>query len=228
MLASTRSLGSAGRVVLGYRVIRLRLASILLTVTAIAVACGSAPTPPPPTVAPTPTATPDPHLAEPASVDRVYQELRKAGLSMAANTAESGTDPVKRLSLTYDSWPLILEEYTSTAALQSKSGFDPKHLPGFGDPAFTFAGMNILVKYGPQVQNGAPVLPEARFMSAADKLVAALYPLIGPLQQSAVAPVDLPGPTATPSPSPTPTPKATPKPKPTKKPTKKPKPTKRP
>ncbi len=212
---------------LGYRVIRLRLASILVVVTAIAVACGSAaPTPPPPTTAPTPTATPDPHLSEPASVDRVYTELRKAGLSIAANNGDSGTEPVARLNLTYDGWPLILEQYSSTEALRTKSGFVADRLPEFGDAAYTFAGMNILAMYGPQVQNTAPALPEARFIAAAGKLVAALYPLIGPLQQRSVAPVDLPGAFASPSPSPTPTPKPTTKPKPTKKP--KPKPTKKP
>jgi hypothetical protein len=204
---------------LGDRLIRTRLLTALFIVLALAVACGgSVATTPPPTASPTPTPTPDPHLTAPASVDRVYAELRKAGLQMAANTADTGSEPVKTLNLTYEAWPLILEEFSSAEALETKTGFDPKKKPLFGDPPFTFTGLNIYITYGPQVQNNAPTEPDARFIAAADKLVLLLDPLLGPLRQSSVVEVAVPSATPSPSPSPTKKPKPTKSPKPTKKP----------
>lgn len=191
---------------------------------AIAVACGSAATPPPPTATPAPTPTLNPHLSAPASVDTVYQALRKAGLAIAVNTADAGQDPIKTLNLTYETWPLILEQYSSIAELKKQTGFDPKIKPKFGDAAFSFVGLNIYVAYGPQVQNSDPVVPDARFTVAALKLADVLDPLLGPLEQSSVEPIDLPTAVASPSPPPT----ATPKPTKTPKPSKKPKPTKSP
>lgn len=213
---------------LGDRLIRVRFTVAVFLVVAIVIACGSAaPTPVPATPTPRPTPTPDPHLIEPASVDKVYQELLKAGLQIAANTADSGKEPIKTLHLTYEAWPLILEQYSSAKALVATSGFDPKKKPVFGDPPYEFAGLNIFVAYGPQVQNGAPTAPEPRFSVAAARLAAILDPLLGPLEQSAVSPVPLPQASASPTPKPTPTktpkptkkPKPKPKPKPTKKPT---------
>ncbi|MGZ8528324.1 MAG: hypothetical protein ACXWWR_05965 [Candidatus Limnocylindrales bacterium] len=203
---------------------RLRIASIVFAMGAIAVACGSAPTPAPPTATPAPTPTPNPHLTAPASVDTVYQALRKAGLAIAANTADSGLEPIKTLNLTYEAWPLILEQYSSIAELKKQTGFDPKIKPKFGDAAFSFVGLNIYVAYGPQVQNSDPIVPDRRFALAAARLAAVLDPLLGPLEQSAVEPIDLPTAVASPSPAPT----AAPKPTKTPKPSKKPKPTKTP
>ena len=191
---------------------------------AFAVACSSAPPPPPPTATPAPTPTPNPHLSAPASVDTVYKALRKAGLAIAVNTADSGKEPIKRLNLTYEAWPLTIEQYTSAAQLMKQTSFDPKIKPKFGDSAFSFVGLNIYVAYGPQVQNSGPIVPDPRFAVAAAKLAAVLDPLLGPLEQSSVEPVYLP--TALVAPEPTPT--ATPKPTKTPKPTRKPKPAKTP
>jgi hypothetical protein len=202
--------------------VRFRLAAVIFVVGAISIACGAAATTPPPTAPPTPTPTPNPHLTEPASIDRVYSELRKAGLTIAANTAESGTEPAKTLNLTYASWPLILEQYSSAAALVKATGFDPTKKPAFGDAPYRFAGLNIYVEFGPHVQNGEPARPDYRAITAAEKLVDALDVLIGPLQQSSVSPIALPAASASPSPSPSPTPTKKPKP------TKKPRPTKKP
>lgn len=209
---------------LGYRLTRIRIVSIVFAMGAIAVACGSAATPPPPTATPAPTPTPNPHLTAPASVDAVYKALRKAGLAIAANNADSGQEPIKTLNLTYEAWPLILEQYSSVAELKKQTGFDPKIKPKFGDAAYSFVGLNIYVAYGPQVQNSDPVVPDPRFAVAAARLAAVLDPLLGPLEQSSVEPVDLPIAVASPSPAPT----ATPKPTKTPKPSKKPKPTKTP
>lgn len=204
---------------LGDRLVRVRFAVAFVLLAAIVGACGSAaPTPVPPTPTPRPTPTPDPHLVAPASVDRVYQELRKAGLQLAANTADSGTEPIKTLHLTYEAWPLVLEQYSTAQALVATTGFDPTKKPVFGDPPYEFAGLNIYVAYGPQVQNGAPTAPESRFSAAAARLAAVLDPLLGPLEQSSVSPVPLPQASASPTPTPTPKPTKKPKPKPTKKP----------
>jgi hypothetical protein len=225
VLASTSRPGVSGCVaLLGCRLTRIRIVSIVFAMGAFAVACGSAPTPAPPTATPAPTPTPNPHLTAPASVDTVYQALRKAGLSIAANTADSGEEPIKTLNLTYEAWPLTLEQYSSIAELKKQTGFDAKVKPKFGDAAFSFVGLNIYVAYGPQVQNSDPVVPDSRFTVAAVKLAAVLDPLLGPLEQSSVEPVDLPTAVASPSPTPTPKPTKTPKPSKKPKPTKSPKP----
>jgi hypothetical protein len=193
---------------------RIRIVSIVFAVGAIAVACGSAPTPPPPTATPAPTPTPDPHLSAPASVDTVFDALRKAGLAIAVNTANSGREPSKTLNLTYETWPLILQQYSSAAELRKQSGFDPKIKPKFGDAAFRFVGLNIYVAYGPQVQNSDPIVPDPRFATAALRLAAVLDPLLGPLEQSSVQPIDLPTAVASATPAPTKKPKPTKTPKP--------------
>ena len=115
--------------------VRTRSVGFVFALAVIVAACGSsAPTqtPPPPTAAPTPT--PDPHLSAPASVDRVYSELRKAGLEIIANTAEAGKEPVKTLNLTYEAWPLLLEEFTTADQIPVYTRFDPKKKPAFGQP----------------------------------------------------------------------------------------------
>jgi hypothetical protein len=141
-------------------------------------------------------------------------------MTISANTADLGKEPLKTLNLTYDAWPLIIEEYSSAKALVENTGFDPKKKPQFGDPPYTFVGLNIYIAYGPQVQRAAPAAPDARFATSALLLARALDPLLGPLQQSSVTPIQLPSAAAspTPSPSPTKTPKPTRKPKPTKRP----------
>ncbi len=210
---------------LGDRLVRTRSVALVFALAVIVAACGSSaptPTPAPPTAAPTPT--PDPHLTAPASVDRVYSELRKAGLEIIANTAEAGKEPVKTLNLTYEAWPLLLEEFTTADQIPAYTRFDPKKKPAFGQPPYAFAGLNIYVAFGPLVQNSAPTAPGPRFVDAAARLAAVLDPLLGPLEQSSVTLVPMPGPTASPSPTPTPKPTPTKKPKPTRK----PKPTKRP
>jgi hypothetical protein len=205
---------------LGWRLTRIRIVSFVFAMGAIALACASAPPPAPPSPTPAPTPTRNPHLSAPASVDTVYKALRKAGLIIAVNTADAGKEPIKRLNLTYEAWPLILEQYSSIAQLKKQTSFDPKVKPKFGDAAFSFVGMNIYVAYGPQVQNSGPVVSDPRYAMAAARLATVLDPLLGPLEQSSVQPVDLPTAAASPSPAPTATPKPTPtkRPKPTKKP----------
>lgn len=211
-----------------------RLLALALGAALLAAACGSTPATAVPSATPVaPTPTPNPHLSDPASVDDIYNVLLKASLQISANSADAGTGSmVKRLHLTYDAWPLVLTQYTSAKTLLA-AGFNPKAKPALGDPPFALAGLNILIEYGPNTQNGPPTAPEARFVTAFQQLVQIVDPFIGPLQQRSVTAVALPTPTpapsvsASPKPSaspgkPKPTPTKKPKPKPTPKPTKKP------
>jgi hypothetical protein len=186
-------------------------AAILASSWAIALivaACGSNTASPSPTPPPTPVITPDPHLTEPASVDEVYVALQRAGLDITANTASSGPggEPVKRISATFEGWPLILSQYSSSAALRSSAGFDPARAVRQGDPPITLAGLNILVQFGPTTSNTAvPQPPDAARRAAALEIVTILDPLLGPLGQVSAEPLPLPGgapPSAPPSASP--------------------------
>lgn len=180
---------------------------VSLAVAALVGACGSNAASPSPTPRPTPVVTPDPHLTEPASVDTVYVELQRAGLDITPNTASSGPggEPVKRISATFEGWPLILSQFTSSAALRA-SGFDPARAVRQGDPPITLAGLNILVEFGPTTSNTAlPEPPDSARRAAALELVRVLDPLLGPLGQVSAEPLPLPGgglPSAPPSASP--------------------------
>jgi len=185
-----------------------------LALSALVGACGSNAASPSPTPRPTAVVTPDPHLTEPVSVDEIYVALQRAGLDITANTASSGPggEPVKRISATFEGWPLILSQFTSSAALRSSSGFDPARAVRQGDPPITLAGLNILVEFGPTTSNTAlPEPPDAARRAAALELVRVLDPLLGPLGQVSAEPLPLPGgglpstpPSASPDASPSP------------------------
>jgi len=171
-------------------------------VAALVAACGPGATPPPvATPDPTPVITPNPHLAEPASVDEVFRLLTRAGLRITPNTASTGADGqlVKRINATYMDWPLVLSQYSSTAALRKAERFGAKVQPRQGDAPFTFAGLNILVEFGPHASNDrVPASPSPAKRDAAIALVAALDSLLGPLVQRSVTPVPLPAAVASP------------------------------
>jgi hypothetical protein len=143
-------------------------------------------------------------LAEPASVDDVYQELAKAGLRITANTATIGTDgiTVKRINATYANWPLVLTEFKSTNALQIAARFDSGLPPRQGESPYMIAGMNILLEFGPHSTNDkTPAPPETDKVDAALDLVRALHPLLGPLEQRSTQPLPLPTQNPTPAPA---------------------------
>jgi hypothetical protein len=155
-----------------------------------------APSAPPPTARPTPAITPEPRLAEPASVDVVFRRLGAAGLRITANTATSGTngEPVKQVNATYRGWPLIITQFSSSATLRELTRFDPARRPGRGQAPYRLVGLNIFVEYGPRVTNSPlPATPDDLRREAAEALAAALVAFLGPLQQSSVEPVVLPG-----------------------------------
>lgn len=189
-------------------------------------ACGSpAPsTTPAPTAAPTPT--PNPHLTDPASVDVVIRKLAGAGIRIQPNNASSGRngEPVKAINFTYDGWPLVISQFSSSAALRANAGFDPAKEPRHGDATYIVAGLNILIEYGPGIRTTQDPPPDPQFRSAAMRLVDVLDPLLGPLQQASLDPLPLPSPSPSPTvaPSPTAAPTAKASAAPTKKPSAKP------
>jgi hypothetical protein len=146
-------------------------------------------------------------MSEPASVDEVLKKLAVAKLRITANTASVGTDgvTVKRINATYGDWPMVLTQFTTSAALEVAARFDLGQPPRQGDSPYMIAGLNILVEFGPHSTNDkAPTAPDAAKREAAIALVNALHPLIGPLRQRSTEALPLPTPAATPAPSPVP------------------------
>lgn len=197
------------------------LARFALVVALVAVGCGGAGGSPAPTTPPTPapTATPDPHLSDPASVDAVFVWLNGRGLTVIGNNADRGAsgEPIKRINATYAGWPLVLSQYSSSAAARKASGVKPgTSRPGPDEAPFTFLGLNVVVEFGPRLGGTHRPAPDARFLAAATSLAAALDPLLGPLGIRSVAKVALPSPSPRPaagsassSPKPTAKPAAT-------------------
>lgn len=195
---------------------------IAFTLTACA---ASAPPPTPlPTVAPTPVVTPDPHLTDPASADAVVRAIGATGLPLSITNAIAGdaSSPiVKRINAAVDNWPLVVTQYKNSAALRAAIKWDPTKAPAAGSPPYLFVGLNILISFGPT--SGKPVAPDSARQAEAQRLAAALDPLLWPLEQRSITPILTrlaPTPTPAPSTAPkvTPKPKATPKPKVTPKP----------
>jgi len=163
-----------------------------------------------PTQAAAPTPTPNPHLSAPASVDAVYTALKKAGMVMTANTADVASaarpEPRRRLNITFAGWPLQLSEYSTSAALQAAVPLKTGAKPTAGDAPYTFAGLNILIVFGPRT-NGLPAVPDAARAAAAAKLALAADLLLGPLLQRSITPIPMAG---VPAPSPAVSPAASP------------------
>lgn len=179
MRTADRRAGSAG-----YRT----LAATIALVACLLSACGAAAvTPslaPSPTPSPTPLPTPLPHLTAPARADDVYLALRADGLTIVPNTASTGGaghEPVKQIDATYDGWPLAIGQYSSAASLLAATHWAPGAIPGRGETAVEFIGLNILIRWGP-IGSGLPAqkLTDRQLASAValrDKLQLLLSPL---------------------------------------------------
>jgi len=168
-------------------------ASIALALALIG--CGSPPPPSPTPVpaTPAPTPTPNPHLTSPASVDDVLAQLGRGGLRIVPNNAshDARGEPIKTVNATYQGWPLSVSAFSNAKLLHEKGAFLAGKQPPNGRPAFRIAGLNILVEYGPRIHKGDDAPPE-RYRTAVAQLVAALDPVLGPLEVSAVTPVTVP------------------------------------
>jgi hypothetical protein len=177
-----------------------RRALLVTAVVTLLAACGSATGAPSPTPTPTATATPDPHLSDPASIQEVYDALLATGIRIQPSTATSGGpsgEPRKSVNATYDGWPLVMREYSSSAALAANDPTEASK-PGKGDPPFTLAGLNLVFEYGP---SGTSAPPSERALASAQRLADALDPLIGPLRQRSVVPLSVSSTPAAASPS---------------------------
>jgi hypothetical protein len=209
----------------------MRATALLVGSALLVVACGGAAKPSasaPPVAAP--TATPDLHLKDPASVDPIFRALSLGGLRIVANTASEGPggEPSEIINATYAGWPLLLSQYSSHSSLIAHTKFDPNDHNRAGDPPFSIVGLNILIQFGPTTGRTGVTPPDASYIAAAQKLVAVIDPLLGPLAQRSVVPLNLPVasvppspsllPSASPSTKPSTKPKVTPRPKATPKP----------
>ena len=170
----------------------------------------------PPTAEPTPVVTPDPHLREPVTADQVFRALSAARLGMIANNANTGggnSDIVKMINADLGSWPLRITEYRSTAVLTRALAWKPRVAPGGDEAPYAFAGLNILIQFGP-ISARPPAPPDVSRQQAVASIIAVLDPLLWPLAQRSIVAV----PTRTAIPSATPAPSAKPSTKPTTRP----------
>lgn len=175
------------------------VASILAIVMVVA-GCGSSATARPPTPAPTPVITADPHLRDPASLEDIFNALAAAGLRVTPNNAVAAAEPRRKINATFVDWPFVVSEFSSTAARKAATRWNPKVPVARDEAPYAFAGLNMLIEFGPTVTNNATaVAPALPYQEAAAALVRVLDPLIGPLEERAVVPIPVPA--ASPGPS---------------------------
>jgi hypothetical protein len=176
---------------------RRRSLALLVIACALASACGDgAPSPSPRPATPVPTASPSPapvHLTEPAAADAIFRALNKAGFTIVASTAGSGGggEPVRRIIATFQDWPLVVSEYSSTKALAKAKPWKSGMKPGPGEPPIAFIGLNILIEWGP-TNGGRPKKPEAGALSSVASLLNVIDPLLSPLRARTIVPVTMP------------------------------------
>ncbi len=167
-----------------------------------------------PTPAPTPVITPNPHLTEPVTADVIFQALGSARLPIVGTNASSGNgNPaiVQQINADLGSWPLRIIEYRSSAALHKALNWKPGAAPGGGEAPYAFAGLNVLIRFGP-IDVRPPAVPDATRQQAAASIFAALDPLLSPLAERSI--VAVPSRTAAPTFTPAPPAQASPKPSP--------------
>ena len=187
----------------------------LFVLAIVATACGDQPASAPPSAAPTPVVTPNPHLADPATAQDVFNGLGRQGLKITPNTAVTGTGGagvVTRINATYQGWPLDVTQYKTSADLAKAAAWTAGEAPGRGEPPVALAGYNILVRWGPWGTGTKPPVPEEQKAAALAVLVTALDRLISPLRTRTIVPVQVAVVAATPPPGPSSAPKATPAP----------------
>jgi hypothetical protein len=158
-----------------------------------AAACAEAPASPSPTRAPTPIPTVNPHLADPASAQAVFNGLGREGLKVTTNTAEvgaAGTAVITRINATYGGWPLQVVEYRTAADLAEAASWKAGQAPGKGEPPVALAGSNILVRWGPWDRDARPPRLDERQTAALEALVAAMDRLLSPLRTRTIVPVE--------------------------------------
>jgi hypothetical protein len=186
-------------------------------------ACGSSNGQPTASVEPTPSPTPDPHLHEPVTADQVYGILIGAKVAMTcpnANLGNGNPKIVKQINCNLSGWPLRITQYRNSATLTDSLKWKPGEGPKGDQPPYGWAGLNVLVEFGP-ISARAPATPPGDRQTSAASIFEILDPLLWPIAQHSVVaiPGRMPEPTAAPSVSAAPPSKAPAKtPKPSKKP----------
>ena len=164
------------------------------------------------TPAPTPIVTPNPHLADPATAQDVFNGLGRAGLRMTPNTATAGLAGdaiVTRINATYLGWPLDVTQFRTSADLAKAAKWEAGEAPGRGEPPFALAGANILVSWGPYGVGVKPAKPDEHKTVALEALVTALDDLLSPLRTRTIVPVEVAAAPVAPKPAGSKAPKAT-------------------
>jgi hypothetical protein len=181
----------------------------------LAAACSTPPVVPSATPAPTPLVTPNPHLADPATAQDVFNGLGREGLRITPNTANAGSDGgavVTRINGTYLGWPLNVTQFRTAADLAKAAKWKAGEAPGRGEPPVALAGYNILVSWGPAEIGSKPPTPDGRKAAALEALVQALDRLLSPLRTRTIVPVQVAAAPEAAKPGPSAAPKATPAP----------------
>jgi hypothetical protein len=181
----------------------------------LAAACSTPPVAPSPTPSPTPLVTPNPHLADPATAQDVFNGLGREGLRITPNTANAASDGgvvITRINGTYLGWPLDVTQYRTAADLAKAAKWKAGEAPGRGEPPVALAGYNILVSWGPSEIGVKPPTPDDRKAAALEALVSALDRLLSPLRTRTVVPVQVASAPEVAAPGPSVAPKATPAP----------------
>ncbi len=168
----------------------LRRLSAVLVVGLLTAACGGGGAASP-SAAPrgAPQRTPNPHLREPARAQTIYSTLITRGLELIGTNASRGRDPAAVINATYAGWPLVLVEYRSSASRRKLEPVAPGRPPAPGDPPFAFAGLNLVVEWGPRLERRRPGTPPRNQVAAAVRLAAELDRVIGPLLERSARPV---------------------------------------
>lgn len=200
------------------RALWLRAALLSAIAVALIAACGGNSSPSPSTTAPSaPVSTVDRHLSGNVDANRLFQILSGAGLPVNQESVTAGPngDPTTILFLKDGFQVLTIEQYSGPKAV-SDAGYTPGSKLVKGDSPYTFWAVNLVIHLGPRIPNALPAGPTLDLQNEAARVVNAIDPYIGPLQQRSIAPVALP---STPEPvKPTPTPSAkSPAPSPSKK-----------
>ena len=175
---------------------------------------------------------PDLHISGSVDVNRIFQILAAAHLSVHQETLQGAGpngEPSATLFIVDGSIKVAIDSFSSPAAV-ANAGFTSGSKPVRGDAPYTFWAHNIVIHVGNQQPGALPAGPDQATTIAAEEIARVIDPYIGPLTQRSVTPIVLPStpepavatPTPTPAPTATPKPTVKPKPKPTPRPTKKP------
>jgi hypothetical protein len=87
------------------------------------------------------------------------------------------------INAVYAGWPLVVTQYRSSASRKRLEPIVSARPPGPGDPPFAFAGLNLVIEWGPRLERRRPGAPAPAYLAAAARLAAELDRLIGPLAE---------------------------------------------